>query len=71
MQTVRGGLCSQGRDQPGWHRPPGAAVPTWTPDDESVWPSTQSVQGAKMSHAKAQARELGLRGYVSVVYLEQ
>ena len=30
-----------------------------------------SVQGAKTSHAKAQARELGFCGYVSVAYLEQ
>lgn len=30
-----------------------------------------SVQGEKTSHAKAQARELGLCGCVRVVYLEQ
>lgn len=42
-----GGPCSQGRDQPGWHRHPRATVPTWTPEDESVWPSTQVFKERK------------------------
>ena len=41
--------AQQARDQPGRHRPPGAAVPTWTPEDESVWPAHKCSRSENVS----------------------